>query len=434
MSWTGDARRDQVHERAPCDGSWTAGRSATLYVSTYPGRVSRPLIAVSASASRARDLLPMIADALSGDGPAVEPCEPNDTTDRRPHPTLNDVPDDVALVVRTSGSTGYPRAVMLSAPALRASAAATARRIGTTGPDQWLLALPPTHVAGLQVLVRSVLAGTAPALMDLDGGFRPAAFAAAVREMDGASRVTSLVPTQLGRLLDDVDGLAALRRLASVLLGGAATPPPLVARARAAGVRVVTTYGMSETCGGCVYDGAPLDDMQVRLEPDARILLAGPMLATGYLGRPDLDADAFVDRGGVRWLRTPDLGELTDGHLRVLGRADDMIVSGGVKVSPAAVERLLAEVPGVAEVCVVGVPDDEWGQVVTAVVVRNPGARTPSLAALRSVVAGRLGAPAAPRHVVVVDGLPARGPGKTDRRATAELAMIRLGHPERLAH
>ena len=263
------------------------------------------------------------------------------------------------------------------------------------------------------------------------GGFRPDAFAADAARLTGPRRYVSLVPTQLYRLLDDGGtGLAALATFDAVLLGGAATSSALLTRAAAAGVTVTTTYGMSETCGGCVYDGAPLDGVSVRQGGDGRVLIAGPVLATGYLGRPDLDAQAFLDLDGGRWFRTSDVGEV-DRDLRgadrltVLGRVDDMLVTGGAKVSPAAVERLVAELPGVGEVCVVGVPDAEWGQAITAVLVAANGARLPSLESVRAHVTRSLGAPAAPRRLVVVDRLPVRGPGKTDRRAVAELAAAR---------
>jgi len=340
-----------------------------------------------------------------------------------------DVPDDVALVVRTSGSTGDARQVLLSAGALRASAAATETRLG--GPARWLLALPTTHIAGLQVLVRSVLAGTDPVTVP-PGPFRTETFAAASAQLaSGAGRrYTSLVPTQLHRLLGSADGVDALRGYDAILLGGAATAPSLVADARAAGIAVVTTYGMSQTCGGCVYDGVPLDGVRVDLEPDGRVLLAGPVLATGYRGRPDLDAQMFVRRGGERWLRTTDVGTLEPlGVLAVLGRLDDMIVTGGAKVAPAAVERVLGALDGVVDACVVGLPDAEWGQAVTAVLVLRPGAPIPDLAAVRATVESRLGRAAAPRHLVVVDALPLRGPGKVDRRAAADQArrLVRPG-------
>ncbi|WP_157453751.1 o-succinylbenzoate--CoA ligase [Cellulomonas sp. Root485] len=358
-------------------------------------------------------LLPALAAALAGAGPAVAPGS-----------TAGTVGDDVAVVVRTSGSTGEPRGVLLSAAALRASAGATHDRLA--GPGQWLLALPTDHVAGLQVLVRSVLAGTVPTVLP-PGPFRAAAFAAAVGAMPaGGPRYTSLVPTQLVRLLEDDAATDALRSFDGVLLGGAAAPPDLLAGARAAGAAVVTTYGMTETCGGCVYDGRPLDGVSVRLDDDGRVLLAGPVLADGYLDRPDLDAEAFVQVDGVRHLRTSDVGAWSDGSLVVLGRADDVLVSGGVKVPPAAVESVVASLPGIAEVCVVGVPDAEWGQAVVAVVVARAGTRPPTLAEVRTAVTDHLDAAHAPRHLVVTDSLPVRGPGKIDRRAATQLATRQL--------
>ncbi|MDM7854411.1 o-succinylbenzoate--CoA ligase [Cellulomonas alba] len=366
--------------------------------------------------ARADLLLPALEAALDGSGPAVSPVGPHTHaagSDR-------DVPDGTALVVRTSGSTGEPREVVLAADALRASGTATERRLAGAG--RWLLALPAEHVAGAQVLVRSVLAGTTPVVLP-DGPFRAPTFTAAVAALthDGP-RYTSLVPTQLVRLLDDAAATDALRGLDAVLVGGAASAPDLLVRARAAGVPVVTTYGMSETCGGCVYDGVPLDGVVPRLDADGRILLAGPVLATGYLGRPDLDATAFAQVHGVRHLVTNDLGRLDGGVLTVLGRADDVILTGATNVAPATVEALLAALPGVAEACVVGVPDDEWGQLVVGVVVPRAGSAAPDLDAVRAVVAERLGTAHAPRRLVVVDSLPLRGPGKIDRRAVAALA------------
>ncbi len=390
--------------------------------------MSRLLIPASVSASRALELLPLLEAALAGDGPAIAPTDP---AARVASGAGGEVPDDVAVVLRTSGSTGASRAVMLGSRALHASAEATARALGSTagGRTQWLLALPAVHVAGVQVLVRSALAGTVPAVVDLADGFRAASFAETTETMTGDRRHTSLVPTQLVRLLDDPDGMRALRSFDAVLLGGAATTTTLLARAHDAGVRAVTTYGMTETCGGCVYDGTPLDGVRVDLDAEGRILLGGPVLATGYLGRPDLDAEAFVTRHGERWLRTSDLGELDEtGRLRVTGRVDDVIITGGVKVSPAAAEHVLAEIDGVAEVCVVGLPDDEWGQSVTAALVLRPGATAPTLATVRAAVAARLGAPSAPRGVVVVGSLPLRGPGKPDRSAVAALARDLLAH------
>ena len=397
---------------------------------TYSGGMSR---AVRVLPARADVLVGALRAALEDDGPAVLPvAEGSDGGGSDGGSSDDGVPDDVVLVVRTSGSTGAPRAVLLSATALRASADATAERLA--GPGRWLLALPVDHIAGLQVLVRSVLAGTGPTVLP-PGPFRADRFAAAVAAAVGTGPAgpwyTSLVPTQLVRLLDDAAGTAALRRFDAVLVGGAATAGSLLDRAREAGVRVVTTYGMTETCGGCVYDGRPLDGVDVRLDATGRVWLAGPVLAVGYRGRPHLDAETFtVDADGRRWLRTGDLGHLADGVLTVTGRADDVLVTGGVNVSPGPVEDLLTGLPGIREACVVGVPDAEWGQAVVAVLVVGPDG-PPPLADLRRHVADRLGAAAAPRRVVVVPALPLRGPGKPDRRAAAALASTSAGAENR---
>lgn len=368
--------------------------------------------------------------AVDGSGPALAPVA--DTPEARAAlGTLPPrVPDAVALVVRTSGSTGGPRWVLLDRSALVASAEATHERLG--GPGRWLLALPPGHVAGLQVLVRSALAGTDAVLVEPPGS--PAALARAVEEARGGRRYAALVPTQLHRVVSQAStgalpaALAALAQLDAVLVGGAAAPRPLLDAARALGLRVVTTYGMTETCGGCVYDGVPLDGVRVAVH-DGAVRIAGPVLARGYLPAPEAGQAPFVVHDGVRWLRTADAGELRDGRLTLLGRLDDVLVTGGVKVRPAAVEAALAAVPGVGEVCVVGVPDAEWGQEVTAVVVPARPLRhaqtagdAVTLVQLREAASRTLGSAAAPRRLVLVDALPQRGPGKVDRSAVARIA------------
>ena len=370
------------------------------------------------------DVVRAVRHALDG-GPVYAP---------RPRPAdAAPPPPGTALVLRTSGSTGNPREVALSAAALRASAEATHERLG--GPGRWLLVLPPTHVAGIQVVARTVVAGT-----EVGGGtlesFTPEGFAALAGDFltAGARAYVSVVPTQLHRLVVAAEdgepaGLAALARFDGVLVGGAATPGPLLSHARAAGVRVVTTYGMSETSGGCVYDGVPLAGVHVRLAEGTGdgagvVELSGPTLAEGYVDDPAATAAAFrTDPDGTRWFRTSDLGRLDGNRLTVLGRADDVVVTGGVNVAPAAVEEVITEhlaargTPG--EACVVGVPDDEWGQAVVAVVTGGVDRIAPVdpavLAELRAAVAARLGSAAAPRRAYAVGALPQRGPGKIDR-------------------
>src|SRR5690606_13825835 len=279
---------------------------------------------------------------------------------------------------------------------------ATAQRLG--GPGRWVLAVPAHHVAGFQLLVRTVVAGTDPVVVDTSEGFDPRALAAAAARVD-LPAFLSLVPTQLGRVLRAGERVVApLRRLTGILVGGAASSPGMLAEARGAGLAVRTTYGMTETGGGCVYDGVPLPRVRVRLGEDDRVEIAGPVLAAGYLD--GADPDAFVTSDGLRWHRTGERGAFVveggRGRLRVLGRVDDVVNTGGVKVSPAAVERLLGEHPGVAEVAVVGVGDEEWGELVTAVVVPRASERV-RLADLREAVRVELGAAHAPRVLVLTE-------------------------------
>ncbi len=312
--------------------------------------------------------------------------------------------DPEPLVIETSGSTGRPKRVRLSRRALRASAAATHARLG--GPGQWVLNLPPTYVAGVQVLFRSVVAGVDP-LVQADS------LAAALAEATAPRAYLSVVPTQLVRLLDDPEETAALARLDRVLVGGGPLRAEVRSRAEAEGVRVTQTYGMSETCGGCVYDGHPLDGVAVKIDAAGQVLLAGPVLFDGYEGEPERTA-AALDGG---WLRTCDLGALDDdGRLRVLGRVDDVVISGGVKVPAPAVAACLLRHPRVREAAVLGVPDLEWGERVVAVVAADAPV---TLEELRALVDPRSWAPKA---VVRVAALPRLPHGKPDRVALRRLA------------
>jgi o-succinylbenzoate---CoA ligase len=356
-------------------------------------------------------LLPQLRAALDGAAPlAVLPAGPPAAVEAaravlRPEQPLEPGAD---LVVVTSGSTGGGRGVLLPAAAVRASAEATLRRLG--GPGAWLLALPVSAIAGLQVLCRSVLGGTAPAVLA-----HGEPLAAAVARLPAGRRYTALVPTQLRRYLDAEP--AALRAFDAVLVGGAATDPGLLARARDEGVAVITTYGMTETAGGCVYDGEPLDGVRVRVS--GGVELAGPVLALGYRLDPEGTAAAFADG----WFRTRDAGVLDDaGRLTVHGRLDDVVVTGGVNVAPQAVEGVLREHPDVADAVVFGRPDGEWGQRVVAAVVPVLGAE-PDLAALRPWVAERLGAPAAPRELHRIAAVPTLHTGKPDRRGVAAAVL-----------
>lgn len=330
------------------------------------------------------------------------------------------IDEDVAVVVSTSGTTGVPKGAMLTASALTASADATHRRLGGRG--AWLLALPGYHVAGLQVLVRSIVAGTTP--VAVPAGFDGAELASAVAALGPGRRYASLVAAQLDKALRDPAASSALATLDAVLIGGGPMPSGLAERASAAGVSVVRTYGMSETAGGCVYDGLPLDGVRVRIDDGAersatsnhgRIVVGGVTVAKGY--RNPVRPDPFEESG---WFHTDDIGTVDDsGVLRVLGRVDDAISTGGLTVLPQLVEAALATHPAVAECAVFGVADERLGQRVVAAVVVADGCAAPGFAELREHVAATLPSTAAPREVHVLDELPRRGIGKVDRRSLA---------------
>lgn len=376
--------------------------------------------------------------------------------------------DGIDVVLQTSGSsTGTPHLVGLSVGALIASARSTDRALD--GPGRWILALPAHHVAGAQVLFRAALAGTSPQIVDTTAGFHPtrlpAAVAGATQDPDVPGYL-SLVPTQLRACLEaGPEVTAALARLAAVLVGGSGADPALLGRARELGIRVHTTYGMTETAGGCVYDGRPLPGVAVRtVEVDgrARLAVTGPMLMTRYLDGPS----PFIDEGGARWLLTGDIGRVTPaGCVEVLGRSDDVIVSGGLSVAPGPVRRAVLATPGVRDAWILDLPDEKWGALVTAAVVPEPGvlavtdaggaalvpdpvpptpagpAATPDPApapapapglrelalAIREHVGESLGRAEAPRVVVVLDALPMLPTGKVDPRALRAAVEERIG-------
>jgi o-succinylbenzoate---CoA ligase len=292
------------------------------------------------------------------------------------------VDDGDALVVATSGSTGAPKGVVLTFDALAAAARAVSARLAVDpSSDSWLACLPLSHVGGLGVVVRALLTGTP---LTVRPAFDPAVDATLV----------SLVPT----LLDRFD----TSRFRVVLAGGGADR-----RARAP--NVVHTYGMTETGGGVVYDGVPLDGVEVRADESGQLLVRGPSLLRCY-------RDGSDPKGADGWLPTGDVGEvLRDGRVVVHGRRCDLIVTGGENVWPADVEEALRSHPGVAEVAVVARDDPEWGQRVVAVVVARKRSAPPTLDDLRSWVKEGRPAFAAPRELVLVDALPRTASGKVAR-------------------
>jgi len=383
----------------------------------------------------AAEVLPRLRAVLDGEGPAVglgmvdaprttAPDAPRTGASDAPRTTAPDappldVPDGTAAVITTSGSTGVPKSVVLSRDALIASTTSTAARIGE---GAWLLALPAGYVAGLQVMIRSLRAGYEPVV--LEGRFSPQSFAEATLAIPTISRYTSLVPVQLTRLLDaaETDGAVAtaLRAYDAILIGGQALPAATWERAMDAGARIVRTYGSTETCGGCVYDGLPLDGVAIDIV-EGEVRLAGPNLADGYLGDVELTDRAFVrDAAGTRWYRTGDAGLVDEGVLRIHGRIDNVIVSGGINISLDRVERVVKEVPGLATAVIVGVADAQWGEASVIVVARSDALRRSEsvlLQAARDAVAAELGSPARPTRLLLVDELPLLASGKPDREA-----------------
>ncbi|OBF09690.1 O-succinylbenzoic acid--CoA ligase [Mycobacterium sp. 852002-10029_SCH5224772] len=359
-------------------------------------------------------MLPALERVLQGRDPALVALAAGDDRESaalRAGLRVGDaIDDDVALVAATSGTTGTPKGALLTAAALRASATATHDRLG--GPGGWLLALPPHHIAGVQVLVRSLLAGTTPVEMDVSAGFDLAELPSAISALDPGRRYTSLVAAQLAKALTDPAAAAALAGLDAVLLGGGPAPRPVLDAAAAAGITVVRTYGMSETAGGCVYDGVALNGVRLRVT-DGRIAIGGATVAKGY--RNPIEPDPFAEPG---WFKTDDLGAIDDaGALTVLGRADDAISTGGLTVLPQPVEAALCTHPAVSDCAVFGLPDGRLGQRVAAAIVLRDGGVAPTLDALRAQVTRTLDATAAPREVHIVDALPRRGIGKVDRAA-----------------
>ena len=379
--------------------------------------------------------------------------------------------EPIALVVGTSGSTGTPKRTALTARALAASAAATEQFFGSNSAasSQWLLALPAHYIAGAQVLARSVLAGTAPVIARSviePVHFSPEVFLQAVERMSSARRFISLVPTQLHKLLESADADShlgadiheALSSFTGILLGGAPASADLLAAAAALGLNTVTTYGSAETAGGCVYSGSVLPGVQVKLVPEegmpavpdiegksaieesvqvGRIWISGEHLASGYIGEAARTAEHFFTAAdGTRWYRTDDYGLLApdsnkncrEQRLQVLGRSDDVLISGGVKISARAVATVLEEHPAVREACVIGLPDARWGTAIAAAVTLVPSAGTaaastensPALneelcALLRARCAEKLGAPAAPKQLSILPDFPLTSTGKPDR-------------------
>jgi len=332
--------------------------------------MTRPLRVVPTDDPAA--VLAALREALAG-GPAILPGNPRTAVP-------SEVEQRIAVVIETSGSTGVPKRVALGADALLASAAASESSLG--GPGQWLLALPTHYIAGINVLVRSIAAGVKPVYFGTSH-FDAATFAEASGELDAAMRFTSLVPAQLARVVDAADDnlalLAVVRRFDRILVGGQATPPALLARAFELGLN---------------------------------------------LGDPAATETAFVVHDGARWYRTGDTGEIEDGTLRVTGRLDGLIISGGEKVSLDAIESVVRAMDGLADAVAVRSPSAEWGEVP---VVFTSGLAT--LAQVKATVVAALGRASAPVALVRVESVPQLANGKPDRVGLTEFAATRAGRP-----
>lgn len=365
----------------------------------------------SSDPSVVRDALPA---ALDGSRPLALGFDPS---------PADSVPEGTAVVIATSGSSGIPKRVVLSAAALRASAEATVARIGS---GQWMLALPAAYIAGVQVLARSMLAGQESVL--LDGRFTVDAFVGATGRMhDDVHRFTSFVPAQLATLLDAAESRPEVRdALASyraILVGGQALPEQQRVRAAAAGVQIMRTYGSSETAGGCVYDGVPIDGVRLA-EVDGEIRISGPMLADGYLGDAERTEQVFVTSlDGARWYRTGDAGTIgDDGRLSITGRIDNVIVSGGINVSLDRVERVVRGIPGLEQAVVVGMPDERWGEASVIFLAAGVGDVEEMFEQARALVSAKIGPHARPAQFEVLPELPTLASGKPDREVLRRMA------------
>ena len=323
----------------------------------------------------------------------------------------------MAHVLETSGSSGTPKRVIISEAAAEAATTAANELLGGAG--QWVLALPEQYVAARNVMWRNEASG-AP-LVRTVGSFTAEAFVEALESLEHERRYTSLVPAQLARLVDaamiEKSFIEPIRRLDRILLGGQRAPAGLIEKASMLGWQVTRTYGATETCGGCVWDGRPIGEMKIRITD--QIEVSGPSLADGYEGDPELTAQRFTtDGAGIRWYRTGDAGALIGGQLQVSGRIDDVIISGGMNISLAAVEHVVQVFA--PDAVVVSTPHPTWGEVPVVVTTSRP-----ALKEIRAAVANALGKPARPNYVVTVSAIPTTHSGKPDRRKLKRLVASR---------
>lgn len=387
------------------------------------GTLLRPLV-LSGSVGDVGASTDALVDALQGGPPvAVVPAGPGPAQRAVAEAMLLEEPvgdsaDPVAVVLATSGSAGPPKGVELTRSALLHAVEASTDRLGGAG--DWLLALPLGHAGGLMVLLRSIVTGTSMASLPMGSPFQADAFVRTARQMDSSRRrYVSLVPTQLARLLADDAAAESLADFDAVLVGGDATPRRLLDRAVQREIALVRTYGMTETAGGCVYDGTPLDGVAVSLTADGRIQIDGPVVALGYRGHDELNRRRLA---GGRFL-TNDRGRWdASGRLEVLGRLDDAVTSGGMTVSLARVESHLLAVEGVQQAAAAAVSNETWGRVLVAAVVLAPGS-SQQPESVRDAVRAHAEPAEVPRAVVAVEDIPRLSSGKVDRGGVARLVV-----------
>ena len=326
------------------------------------------------------------------------------------HGLPDEVADNVALIVETSGSTGTPKRIELSREALLNSANAAALALGSIdASSQWLLALPINYIAGANVLIRSILAGTQPVLMNTSVPFTPDAFARSASMMNADKRFTSLVPAQLKKLVSaaahDEYLAVQLTKFTAILVGGQACPDQLIAGAEAMGINVVLTYGGTETAGGCFYNGLPLAQVEAKITDDGRVAIRGATLAN-------------VETDAQGYFVTNDLGQFEDdGRLTVLGRIDRVIISGGVKIALDEVEQLGQLVAGVTDIAAVAIADSDWGQRVGIAYVGSPEVADD----IARTLGNDLGPAGKPVRILRVDKVPKLAGSKNDLQAIKQL-------------
>ena len=317
--------------------------------------------------------------ALKGDGPALS-TTPLD---------LTEIDSRTALVVTTSGSTGNPKSVLLSAQSLIANARATHKFLGASSGERWSLLLPTSHIAGLNILIRSIELGTEPVGVESQADY------------------SAIVPTQLHRALNgDATLLSHLKQCKAVLVGGGPLGSELHKEASNSGINVITTYGMTETSGGVIYNGAPIDGVSVEIQ-DGRIALKGPQVALGYL-----NGEYPINNG---WFLTNDYGSIENGILKVSGRFDDQIISGGEKISLSAIENFLQSEFASLEIVAFAKSDKEWGEKLCIATTQSI-----DLNDLQGRLRGKFGAHASPKELIKVSAIPYLGIGKPDRKKLAD--------------